>query len=108
MPAFFLHSVFTLSARVCRSTLRALRRPLLAPLVLLACASVCACDDANNSANDDTKPTPATSLSERPNPQQQQAVSSLQSWAQQATTGEAPAPRPASDVLAPPVIHTVD
>ncbi|SAK63487.1 hypothetical protein AWB81_02351 [Caballeronia arationis] len=105
MPAFFPHYVFTLLARVARSKLqRVLRRPSLALIVLLACASVCACDNASH----DDRPTPATSLSELPIPQQQQAVSSLQSWAQQATTGEAPAPRPASDALAPPVIHTVD
>jgi outer membrane biogenesis lipoprotein LolB len=95
MPAIFRHHVFAPLARC--------RRSSLALFVLLACATVCACDD--------TTPSPATTRSESPIPQQQQAqqaVSSLQGWAQQATAGAAPTPRPASDALVVPIIHTVD
>jgi len=77
-----------------------------------ACAIVCACSDADRS---DPAPTPSAHAEDAV-PQQQEAVSSLQSWAQQATAGVAPSPQPpvqslaqpASDALAPPVIHTVE
>jgi hypothetical protein len=80
-------------------------------LVLAVCANVAACSD------DSPPDTPSSARNDAPEVQSPQAVSSLQSWAQQATAGSgsahavinaSPPSSPTSDALAPPVIHTVE